>query len=196
MRTSHWVPLDQVQGNITPGFRKDVQSLLFLRFAPGAFTGRPGSSPEAASLRAWLGKLRPCIASAEEVATYNRLYRLVKQRVRDTAAEQAGVQRFISSTYVNVAFTARGLACLIGGEPWKDDDTLAKRLQPFLKGMCTRENVTGDNFDDLATFVVRDSVNRAVDVRKITLEMQEAQIAHALVIVGADDPGALETEVQ
>ena len=47
MRTSHWVPLNQVQGNVTPGFRKDVQSLLFLRFAPGTFAGDPGSAPEA-----------------------------------------------------------------------------------------------------------------------------------------------------
>ena len=33
--TSH-VPLEEVQGNITPGFRKDFQAFLFLRFPNGA----------------------------------------------------------------------------------------------------------------------------------------------------------------
>ena len=106
MTTSHQVPLDQVQGNITPGFRKDFVSLLFVRFPDAAFVAPLGSSPAAARVRAWLGSLLPHIASAEEVATYNRLYRLVKGRIRDTAVGQDGVQRFTRMTYVNVAFTA------------------------------------------------------------------------------------------
>jgi Dyp-type peroxidase family len=196
MRTSHWVPLDQVQGNVTPGFRKDVQSMLFLRYPSGAFAGPDlGGAPETANVRAWLGKLLPSIASAEEVATYNRLYRQVKQRIRGTDAEQDGVRRFVGSTCVNVAFTARGLGCLIRGEPWTTDDTLKKRLEPFREGLCTREGCTGDHVNDLATFVVRDSVRGNLGRRHVTPEMEEAQVAHALVIVGADEPGALEAEV-
>lgn len=197
MRTSHWIPLDQVQGNVTPGFRKDVQSLLFLRYPAGAFDGPElGGTPEMAHVRTWLGKLRSCVATAEEVATYNRLYRQVKQRIRGTDAEQDGVRRFIGSTYVNVAFTARGLGCLIRGEPWTTDETLKQRLEPFSVGMCVREGFTGDDVGDIARFVMRDSVRGNLGRRGVTPEMEEAQVTHALVIVGADEPGALEAEVR
>ena len=108
MSTSHWVRLDQVQGNVTPGFRKDYQAFLLLRFPQAAFGAPLGSTPEAALARGWLGELQPCIASAETVATFNRLYRLVRARTRDARVGEAGARRFVRSTWVNVAFTAMG----------------------------------------------------------------------------------------
>src|SRR5215207_1501511 len=116
MRTSHWVPLDQVQGNVTPGFRKGHQAFLFYRFKPEAFVGPLGSAPAADDVRAWLGEVLPTISSAEEVATFNRLYRLVKGRLAGAAADE-GVTRFARSTWVNIAFTATGLSLLLGREP-------------------------------------------------------------------------------
>src|SRR5262249_11209381 len=175
---------------------KDLQALVFLRFPPAAFTAPLGSTPAAASVRAWLGALGPCIASAEEVATYNRLYRLVKGRIRGTDAAQDDVQRFVRSTYVNVAFTAGGLGCLLGSEPWRDG--LRDRLEAFGDGMCARSGITGDATDDIAAFTVRDAVRESLldeAGQPVSEAAQEAQIAHAVVIVGADTAPALQEEV-
>jgi len=106
---SHWVPLDQVQGNVTPGFRKDFQAFLFFQFRKETFAGEPESAAATSDVRAWLTKVVPTIASAEEVATYNQLYRLVKRRMAGTDAPDDTVRRFARSTWVNVAFTSRGL---------------------------------------------------------------------------------------
>jgi Dyp-type peroxidase family len=198
MTTSHQVPLEQVQGNITPGFRKDFVSLLFLRFPDAAFAAPLGSSPAAARVRAWLGSLLPHIASAEEVATYNRLYRLVKGRIRDTAVEQDGVQRFTRTTYVNVAFTAKGLGCLLGSEPWKDDPNVRTRLEAFRIGMCNRNGVTGDSTTDIAAFTVRDGTRSGLKDaagHPVPEAAQAAQVAHAVVIIGADFEQDLHDEV-
>src|SRR3954465_2412252 len=103
---SHWVPLDQVQGNITPGFRKDFQAFLFFQFKKETFYGEPESDAATGAVRAWLTKMLPTIASAEEVATYNRLYRLVKRRVAGIDGADGAVRRFARSTWVNIAFTS------------------------------------------------------------------------------------------
>jgi hypothetical protein len=47
--------LNQIQGNVVPGFNEDHQAFMFVRF------------PGAAALRAWLAELVPEIASAGEV---------------------------------------------------------------------------------------------------------------------------------
>jgi Dyp-type peroxidase family len=196
MRTSHWVPLDQVQGNITPGFRKDYQALILLRFKPAAFAPPLGETAAADEVRAWLADVVPTISSAEEVATYNRLYRLVKQRVAGTPVEKdGGIKRFARSTCVNIAFTAKGLSVLVGGEPWHADAKIETRLEAFWQGMCARDSFTGDSLKDRAEFTIRDAVQRDLLDRDVTIEQQEAQVMHALVIVGADCEADLTREV-
>jgi Dyp-type peroxidase family len=90
--------LENIQGNITPGFRKDHQVFVFLRF------------PDTQRARCWLETLRPDIASAAEVATFNRLFGLVKKRRRRKE------RRFIRATWVNVAFSFAGLKKLRGAD--------------------------------------------------------------------------------
>src|SRR5687767_5215583 len=58
--------LHLIQGNITPGFRKDFQDLLFVHF------------PNGTAGRAWVGDLYSDVTSAWEVATFNRLYSKIR----------------------------------------------------------------------------------------------------------------------
>ena len=184
MRTSSWVPLDQIQGNVTPGFRKDFQAFVFLRF--------PDDPTKA---RAWLDELHPCIVSAAEVAHFRHLYRLVKRRTAKDENKAPGVDRFLRSTWVNVAFTAKGLVRLLGHRPWDDDGPLKDRLEAFRKGMCNRTDVTGDPLEAIAKFRVRDSVREDRADFDLDETMERQQVAHALVMIGADRPWDLDGEI-
>src|SRR5436309_167322 len=93
------VPLDRIQGNITPGFRKDRQMFILFRFPSDSST-----APHAVdAVRNWIGELRPDISTGLEVATFNRRYKRLKERYGEP------VSRFARSTWVNIAFTAEGL---------------------------------------------------------------------------------------
>src|SRR5207302_10724146 len=50
--------LDAIQGNVVPGFSKDHQAFVFVRFG------------DAAAGRAWLAAIQPDIASAREVENF------------------------------------------------------------------------------------------------------------------------------
>src|SRR2546423_8356156 len=83
--------LNEIQGNISPGFRKDHQAFVFVRFGDG-----PGP-------REWLGELQHVVASAEELQAFDVLFKLVGQR---RAARETEVVR---STWINVALSWTGL---------------------------------------------------------------------------------------
>src|SRR5437868_2048901 len=70
--------IDQIQGNIFPGFNKDHQTLLFLRIDnPGAFA-------------AWLGELSDRVATTEDVLAFNRLFKSLRRKQHgETSAVQA-----------------------------------------------------------------------------------------------------------
>jgi Dyp-type peroxidase family len=89
-----WPDKKQVQGNVWPGFNKDHHAYLLLTFPDGP-TGIQ-----------WVGQIAGEVASAEEVAAFKSLYKLVKDRRPDDWS------RFIKATWVNVAFTAAGLRYL------------------------------------------------------------------------------------
>jgi Dyp-type peroxidase family len=212
MATKLDVPLAQIQGNVTPGFRKDFQAFLFLRFPEEAIPKVENEAGDPRRAREWLGELQPCIASAETVATFNSLYRLVRNRIRNTPLDEKepehrddpalGVKRFLRSTWINVAFTARGLgallACPLGQEPWAEGREHAKRLEAFAVGMCNRNLRTGDHADDIAAFTVRDSVRKYWDEltnRGDKPEDEEREVAHAVVIIGATSQEELNAEL-
>jgi Dyp-type peroxidase family len=81
---------DQIQGNVTPGFRKNHQAFMLLRFGPDA------------SPRAWLKKLVPSVTSASAVTAF-------VQRLKTANAED--VQGW-HARWVNVSFSAAGLEAL------------------------------------------------------------------------------------
>src|SRR4051794_20546733 len=57
-------PLDEVQGNVTPGFKRDFQDFLFLRFPD-----------DLQQVREWLKALQPDITCAKAVAKARKAYR-------------------------------------------------------------------------------------------------------------------------
>lgn len=174
--TTSKVPLEEVQGNVTPGFRKDYQTFLFLRFP---------QDPDA--VQTWLRGLYPCIASALQVATYNREYRTIKERFGDNGMQ---VSRFWRSTWVNLAFTAKGLKVL-------DPEAVAAALDAdaddaFANGMCKRIRALNESPADLANWWVRDSIHGDESGDRAALEQK---VAHALLLVGSDTAHDLGLEV-
>jgi hypothetical protein len=89
--------LESIQGNITPGFRKDHQAFLFFQW----------TASDVDAVKAWIRAIQPHIANAQDVATFNRRYRLCKSRL------PKGESPTLSSTWVNIAFSARGLKGLL-----------------------------------------------------------------------------------
>jgi Dyp-type peroxidase family len=81
--------VDQIQGNIFPGFSKDNQTLIFLRI------------DNAAEFARWLGAFVPLLATVEDVLAFNRLFKNLRRRQGD----EVGVQ----ATWLNVAFSFAGL---------------------------------------------------------------------------------------
>jgi Dyp-type peroxidase family len=85
-----FLAIDQIQGNIFPGFRKDHQTLLFLRI----------TDPK--SFAQWLAKLTPLVTRMEDVVPFNRLFKALRRRQQaETGAPQA--------TWLNVAFSFAAL---------------------------------------------------------------------------------------
>src|SRR5438093_7528609 len=88
------VRLSAVQGNVTPGFRKDYQAFVLIHF------------PDRPAGRRWLRAVQPDVASAEEVAAFDRLFTLLGRRRTDQET------RFGRATWVNLALSWGGLEVL------------------------------------------------------------------------------------
>jgi Dyp-type peroxidase family len=119
--------LDEIQGDITPGFRKDWQDFVFLFFDDGG----------AAPARQWLARLHPALSSARRVIEYNRGHRAWKKDYADwtRASERRQEPPLPMTRCVNVAFSYRGLQRLevrdLGGFPSEfvaDPQTRARRI--------------------------------------------------------------------
>jgi Dyp-type peroxidase family len=81
---------DQIQGNVTPGFRKNHQAFMLLRFAIGE------------SSRAWLKRLTPSVTAASAVRAFGE---------RLKRSDEAKVLSW-HTKWVNVAISSRGLEML------------------------------------------------------------------------------------
>ncbi len=110
--------MDDIQGNIIPGFHKDFETLLFLRIS------NPGQCKE------WIRHITPCIATAEEVLSFNRLFKKIRYR----RGYEAGT---VKATWVNIAFSFQGLKKL---RPDADQFT----DQAFKAGLAARSPDLGD----------------------------------------------------
>ena len=176
--------LPRIQGNISPGFRKDFQEFLFLRF------------PDAQSGKDWVKDLYPDITSGWEVATYNRLYRAIRHPPVFEAegntwpelkrTERRDTARFLRSTWLNVAFTGAGLAQL-------GLDLHALRLSPELRGgLLFKTTISGSEFifGPKDEWQIRDS-SRA----NVSGLADDSKITHAMLIVGADTATDLAIEL-
>jgi Dyp-type peroxidase family len=112
--------VDEIQGNVLPGFSKDHQTLLLLNIVDPAAAGR------------WLGRLVPHIATLREVHDFKRLFEQTRQR--------RGAEGSVHSLWVNIAFSAAGLSKL-GIDPVDIADAA------FREGMSRRAALLGDPVD-------------------------------------------------
>lgn len=111
----------RIQGNIVPGFNKDHQHLLFVRFG------------DAAAARRWVGALAPMVTSMDAVLEFVREHRA--RRLAEGVREPAGMR----ATWVSVAFSYDGIALLAGGGVAK-----AFTEPSFVQGLAARSEYLGD----------------------------------------------------
>lgn len=114
--------LSQIQGNIPAGFNKDHQALLFLSFTDRALA------------KAWLAITTGEVATAEEVADFNALFKKVHAR-RDHASN------VVQATWMNLAFTSEGLTEL--GVPAEELSTFPHEFQDGLVANASDLGHTG-----------------------------------------------------
>jgi Dyp-type peroxidase family len=113
--------LDQIQGNIFPGFNKDHQTLLFLRIDDAsAFTG-------------WLADFVRTVATTEDVLAFNRLFKSLRTK-------QGGESGAVQAVWANIAFSFAGLQKL--ERPGMDLDGFVDSA--FKAGLPERSAALGD----------------------------------------------------
>lgn len=112
-----------IQGNVVPGFNKDHQQFLFLRFSA------------ASSARQWLGRLAPRVASMDEVLAFRREFRT--QRLRRGVRETG-----MTATWISIALSHPGIVALIGAERAESFGE-----QSFRQGLAERSTYLGDPTD-------------------------------------------------
>ena len=110
------VDVGNIQGNLV-GFKKDFQTLLFLRI----------DEPE--SFRHWLSGFVNDIATAEQVIAFNRLFKGVRDR--------RGSSGSVKSSWINIAFSHAGLKKL-------RDDADAFVDSSFRSGVVAQSHTLGD----------------------------------------------------
>src|SRR5207248_7849232 len=82
--------IDQIQGNIFPGFNKDHQTLLFLYIDdPAPFAG-------------WLTGFVRLVATTEDVLAFSRLFKSLR-------IKQGGETGAVQAVWANIAFSFAGL---------------------------------------------------------------------------------------
>lgn len=157
--------VNQIQGNILPGFLKDHETLLFLKIE------------QVAACKTWLGALTPLIATAEEVLTFNRLFKALRvRRGRESKA--------IKATWVNIAFSYQALEMLTANTPHdvkKQDFTDSS----FKNGMVKQAQVLGDPTD---TSAEGNPANWVIGGPQNTADI--------ILIIQSDDPDDLQDQVE
>lgn len=116
-----------IQGNIIPGFNKNVQKFLFYEIN------------SVKSARSFLRWLLPYISSMEEVMAFRRLYRSRRLRLGSGST-------FLASAGVNIAFSYQGMVKLLGKIKASAMGDLS-----FRQGMADRSTYLGDPTDRSAT---------------------------------------------
>jgi Dyp-type peroxidase family len=156
--------LSDIQGNIVPGFKKDHQAFVFVSLRDGE------------SGRAWVRALHPEIASAEEVSTFNSLFSKLRARRNRNTEPDSGVLGVLAATWVNIAFSFRGLQILRDGNDTEGLPAAFKSNRVAGMPMPERYSdvdalliVASDQTDDLEAELLRQRQRlRACDVREVT----------------------------
>ena len=93
---------DSIQGNIVPGFNKDHQAFVFVRF----------SSRE--STRCWLGQVAPDLTSATETQRFKERFKQLRAEAPHPETRDGGALEHISATWINLALSFAGVRMLVG----------------------------------------------------------------------------------
>src|SRR5580704_15082340 len=91
------LPVDDIQGDILAGFRKDHVRLVFFQFADG-------SVPQ---VKQWLASYVRNLATTRQVAGYNAVYKAMRAQMQREPVEMSVLWR-------NISFTSTGLGKLVG----------------------------------------------------------------------------------
>lgn len=145
--------IHQIQGNIFNGFNKDHRMLLFLHI------------DHAHDFKPWLKSQIRFIATAEEVIAFNRLFKQTRKR--------RGNEGAIKATWVNIAFTFKGLEKLTTQAHQFTDEA-------FKADVAARANILGDSKEAQNHWLVGGPHTPAV---------------HLLLIVESDDRADMLSEV-
>jgi len=147
--------MDWVQGNVVPGFHKDFQDFVFVRFDKAS----PGPA------RQWLSGVLPNVqaSSAREVARFNRAFKAHRSR---------GAFPPTPTAWANIAFSRQGLEAL-GVPGWKTfpDDFLAAPTRRA-RGLWRDDNATwlwgglDDAEHDAVLILGADSLEALEDARR------------------------------
>jgi Dyp-type peroxidase family len=147
--------LADIQGNIVAPFNKDHQTFLLLAI------------DDPVGARRWLGRMVDDVATSEEVAAFNRLFRLVRSRRHDR-------REVIEATWVQLLFSAAGLRRL--GVP---ENEIAEAGPAFSAGMKAQAAGLGDTAESDPS----------------TWEEPYHGDIHAMLIVAGDDNEDVKAEV-
>jgi len=112
------VDLDKIQGNVLPGFSKDYQAFVFVRF------------DDADSGRKLLDVIQPHIASGAEVAGFKSAFQSMRQRSPLPEEPDGGALVHLAATWVNVALSFAGLRLLTGRSAAAQFPATFRRNQP------------------------------------------------------------------
>jgi deferrochelatase/peroxidase EfeB len=122
--------VDNIQGNVIPGFSKDHQLFLFYTL------------DDVAAFRGWLSAFVPFVASAAEVLAFNRLFKAIRRR----HGEPADRPQTVKATWRNIAFSYTGLTKLrdCGLDDLLDPDF---EDEAFREDLASRAERLGDPVD-------------------------------------------------
>jgi Dyp-type peroxidase family len=126
--------VDEIQGNIVPGFMKPKMGVLALAV---------GDVSEA---RRWIGALVPHITTLAGVMP-SRMRVRAERLARRVVAGHTDVVDELDDRWLNIAFSYQGLATLLGSDSVHSGDTAKFGDDAFRKGAAVRSSLLGDPTD-------------------------------------------------
>src|SRR5438045_4055048 len=90
-RREELLQTSDIQGNIVPGFNKDYQAFVFLKFLE--------SDADHASFRGWLRLMLPFVSTCRQVLAFNRLYKRIERREQTSALSRQDKPQTVQATW-------------------------------------------------------------------------------------------------
>lgn len=121
---------DEIQGDIVAGFKKDLVTLLFLKFE------------DPVRARDWLRQLAPQVATTRQVAAFNSAFSEARR------ASGGDDPKSLKATWLGVSFTYEGMRTLSDTDPFAQAPPVGSGLEAFREGSAKRAGALGDTGDN------------------------------------------------